>query len=61
MVLALLAGCAVGPDFDGPKLSSPGQWNIAATVGVTNGPAIDTMSFENFNDTETDSLAMAAR
>ena len=38
--LALLAGCAVGPDYQPPKASvSAQQWASPLAGGETNGPA----------------------
>ena len=59
--LALLAGCAVGPDYHPPKASvSTQQWSSPLTGGETNGPADLANWWKNFDDTNLDSLVTMA-
>ena len=54
--LALLAGCAVGPNYQQPKTSVSAQWISPLAGGETNGPADLAAWWKNFNDTNLDSL-----
>jgi outer membrane protein, multidrug efflux system len=59
--LAILAGCAVGPDYQPPKASAPAQqWTSPLVGGETNGPADLAAWWKNFGDTNLDSLMMVA-
>ena len=58
--LALLAGCAVGPDYQPPKTSASAQWTSPLVGGETNGPADLAAWWKNFNDTNLDSLMTMA-
>src|SRR5277367_6684084 len=59
--LALLAGCAVGPDYQPPKASvTAQQWTSPLTGGETNGPADLATWWKNFGDTNLDSLITVA-
>jgi NodT family efflux transporter outer membrane factor (OMF) lipoprotein len=61
MFLALLAGCAVGPDYHSPKASaSAQQWTSPLVGGETNGPADLATWWKNFGDTNLDSLVTMA-
>jgi outer membrane protein, multidrug efflux system len=61
MCLALLAGCAVGPDYHPPKASaSAQQWTSPLLGGETNGPADLATWWKNFGDTNLDSLITTA-
>ena len=60
MCFALLAGCAVGPDYKLPKASAPTQWTSSLAGGETNGPADLAAWWKNFNDTNLDSLMTTA-
>jgi NodT family efflux transporter outer membrane factor (OMF) lipoprotein len=61
MFLALLAGCAVGPDYHPPKASaSAQQWTSPLVGGETNGPADLATWWKNFGDTNLDSLVTMA-
>ena len=51
--LAILAGCAVGPDYEQPKTSTPSQWN-SLNGGETNGPVDLAQWWKNFGDTNLD-------
>ena len=60
--LALLAGCAVGPNYQPPKASVSAQWSSPLTSGETNGPTDLASWWKNFGDTNLDSLiAMAVQ
>jgi NodT family efflux transporter outer membrane factor (OMF) lipoprotein len=54
--LALLAGCAVGPDYHQPQVSTPAQWATPLAGGETNGALPDAAWWKKFNDPELDSL-----
>ena len=59
--LALLAGCAVGPDYHPPKESASAQpWTSPLLGGETNGPADLATWWKNFGDTNLDSLMTVA-
>ena len=58
--LALLAGCAVGPDYQQPNVSTPSRWTSPLAGGETNGPADLAAWWKNFNDTNLDSLMVVA-
>jgi NodT family efflux transporter outer membrane factor (OMF) lipoprotein len=58
--LALVAGCAVGPYYQPPKMNAPAQWNSSLTGGETNSPAALAAWWKNFGDTNLDSLIMTA-
>ncbi len=58
--LGLLAGCAVGPDYHVPKNNPPPQWASTLEGGETNGPAGLATWWQNFGDTNLDSLMTTA-
>jgi outer membrane protein, multidrug efflux system len=59
--LALLTGCAVGPDYHPPKASASAQpWASPLAGGETNGPADLATWWQNFGDTNLDSLVTMA-
>jgi NodT family efflux transporter outer membrane factor (OMF) lipoprotein len=60
IALALLTGCAVGPNYQQPKVSAPPGWTSPAEGGETNCPANLAAWWRNFNDTNLDSLVTAA-
>ncbi|MGO8764962.1 MAG: efflux transporter outer membrane subunit [Limisphaerales bacterium] len=60
LCLTLLAGCAVGPNYQPPKASAPAQWSSALANGETNSPAALAAWWKNFNDTNLDALVVTA-
>jgi len=60
MGLALLAGCAVGPNYHQPNVSTPSSWASPLADGETNSPANLAAWWKNFNDTNLDSLMATA-
>jgi outer membrane protein, multidrug efflux system len=58
--LALLAGCAVGPDYHPPKTDVSAQWTSPLVGGETNGPADLASWWKNFGDTNLDLLVTMA-
>jgi NodT family efflux transporter outer membrane factor (OMF) lipoprotein len=58
--LALLAGCAVGPNYHPPQANTPASWSSPLAGGETNGPADLAAWWRNFNDTNLDSLMTMA-
>jgi NodT family efflux transporter outer membrane factor (OMF) lipoprotein len=56
LCLAILAGCAVGPDYQPPQTSAPPQWSSPLANGETNAPANLAAWWKNFNDSYLDSL-----
>jgi outer membrane protein, multidrug efflux system len=59
--LSLVAGCAVGPDYQTPKASlSAQQWTSPLAGGETNGPVDLATWWKNFGDTNLDSLVTMA-
>jgi NodT family efflux transporter outer membrane factor (OMF) lipoprotein len=60
IAVVILAGCAVGPDYQQPKVNTPSQWTSSLDGGETNGPADLAGWWKNFNDTNLDSLMVTA-
>jgi multidrug efflux system outer membrane protein len=60
MCLALLAGCAVGPNYRPPKPDTASQWSSPLAGGETNNPADLAAWWKNFGDTNLDSLMTLA-
>jgi len=58
--VALLAGCAVGPDYHAPKVNTPANWSEAQRGGTTNKPVQIVEWWKTFNDPELDSLIARA-
>jgi NodT family efflux transporter outer membrane factor (OMF) lipoprotein len=58
--IGLLAGCAVGPNYHAPQVSAPTQWTSPLVGGETNGPTDLADWWENFDDTNLDSLMTTA-
>jgi NodT family efflux transporter outer membrane factor (OMF) lipoprotein len=58
--LAILTGCAVGPDYQPPKTNVSAQWTSPLAGGETNAPADLAAWWKNFNDTNLDSLMTMA-
>ncbi len=58
--LAFASGCAVGPNYQPPKVSAPAQWTSPLAGGETNNPAALTDWWKNFGDTNLDSLVTLA-
>lgn len=58
--LVLLAGCAVGPNYQAPKANAPAQWTTSLAGGETNGPVDLGQWWKNFNDTNLDALIATA-
>jgi multidrug efflux system outer membrane protein len=48
--LTLAAGCAVGPNYQPPKISAPAEWSSPLAGGETNGPAALADWWVNFAD-----------
>ena len=53
---AIIAGCAVGPDYHPPKTQSPANWSEAQLGGVTNTTIPIIAWWKTFNDPELNSL-----
>jgi NodT family efflux transporter outer membrane factor (OMF) lipoprotein len=60
IAVAVLAGCAVGPDYQQPKVSTPAQWTSSMAGGETNGPVDLARWWQSFNDTNLNSLMLIA-
>jgi len=58
--LAVLAGCAVGPNYQRPKATTPAQWTSPMAGGETNGPVDLAAWWKSFGDTNLDSLVLTA-
>lgn len=56
--LAILSGCAVGPNYARPTVASPSKWKESAVA--TNATVLPTKWWSIFNDTELDSLETQA-
>jgi NodT family efflux transporter outer membrane factor (OMF) lipoprotein len=60
LALALLSGCAVGPNYRRPQTKAHAQWNESLAGGETNSAITTTEWWTNFNDSELDSLVERA-
>jgi outer membrane protein, multidrug efflux system len=60
MCLALLTGCAIGPNYRQPNVSTPPSWTSPLADGETNSPAHMVAWWKNFSDTNLDQLMAAA-
>ena len=58
--LALLAGCAVGPNYRPPRTDTASDWASPLGAGETNRPARLAAWWKNFNDTNLDALVATA-
>ncbi|HTR43473.1 MAG TPA: efflux transporter outer membrane subunit [Pseudomonadales bacterium] len=58
--VAVLVGCAVGPDYEKPKTSTPSQWNSSLEGGETNSPVALAEWWKNFGDTNLDAYIVTA-
>ncbi len=58
--LALLTGCAVGPNYQSPEASTPAEWTSRLARGETNAPVDLAIWWKSFNDTNLDSLIATA-
>ena len=59
--VAMLAGCAVGPNYSRPRVASPTAWKEGAiTTPNTNAATLSTNWWTIFNDAELDSLEVQA-
>ncbi len=56
VLLFLLSGCAVGPNYRAPQTKAPAQWNESLAGGETNSAITTTEWWTNFNDSELDLL-----
>ena len=56
VLLFLLSGCAVGPNYRAPQTKAPAQWNESLAGGETNYAITTTEWWTNFNDSKLDSL-----
>ena len=57
LLLALLAGCAVGPDFSRPETNLPASYLAGGASGATNAPSW----FDGFHDAVLSELLVSAR
>jgi NodT family efflux transporter outer membrane factor (OMF) lipoprotein len=55
-MLAVLAGCAVGPNYRAPKVAMPSEWKDAPTGVTTNPPAELAAWWKTLRDPKLDSL-----
>ncbi len=60
VMAAAAGGCAVGPNYQRPSVSTPAQWSEPLAGGETNGVAALTEWWTNFHDAELDSLIQRA-
>ena len=58
--LALLTGCAVGPNYRQPNVSAPSSWASPLADGETNCPAHLVAWWRHFSDTNLDALMLTA-
>lgn len=64
VLAALLSGCAVGPDYEPPKLDTPPDWRNRGQVGIANENVADKTTkawWTRFDDPVLDALMAAAR
>src|SRR5215472_4989733 len=59
-VLALIAGCEVGPNYRPPSEQAPEKWATALAGGESDTPAALASWWMSFNDPELDKLIGAA-
>ena len=52
----IAGGCAVGPNYHRPEVSTPARWGEPMAGGETNGPVSIAGWWRNFHDQELDSL-----
>jgi NodT family efflux transporter outer membrane factor (OMF) lipoprotein len=55
-LIAVTAGCAVGPDYRQPSAAAPAHWSETLAGGETAAPDTVTAWWRTFNDSELDSL-----
>jgi outer membrane protein, multidrug efflux system len=60
IAVAVLSGCAVGPDYHSPRTSAPARWTSSVNGGETNGPVDLARWWQNFNDTNLDAFMLTA-
>ena len=60
LLITLQSGCAVGPDYQKPKTTTPPQWAASLHGGETNVPVDLTHWWQNFGDTNLDALMLTA-
>jgi NodT family efflux transporter outer membrane factor (OMF) lipoprotein len=60
LLVAATGGCAVGPDYQHPAVSTPARWSEPLTGGETSAAAAPAAWWENFHDAELDSLVNRA-
>ena len=60
LALALLGGCAVGPNYRQPKTDVPAKWSAPVAGGETNLDSSITTWWKNFKDPHLDSLVERA-
>ncbi len=60
LAVALLAGCAVGPDYQPPKTDVSGQWTSPLAGGETNGPVDLAVWWSHFHDPNLDAFEALA-
>jgi multidrug efflux system outer membrane protein len=58
--LLLAAGCAVGPDFEQPKVTAPDQWQVAAPVPANAADIANLPWWEVFKDADLQTLVRDA-
>src|ERR1700720_4310413 len=58
--LAILTGCAVGPDYHPPRANVPAQWSSPLANGETNAPVDLAAWWKQFSDTNLDALVSLA-
>jgi outer membrane protein, multidrug efflux system len=58
--MMFLAGCAVGPNYQAPKINVAGQWTTPLSNGEKEGPADLALWWKKFNDPDLDLLVTKA-
>lgn len=58
--MAVVGGCAVGPDYHPPAARAPVAWSSPATNGLTDSASATSSWWTSFNDAELDSLIQRA-
>lgn len=56
ILLAALGACTIGPDFEKPEVSLPGEWSVPAEGGLESSPVVQSKWWLVFNDPELDRL-----
>ncbi len=60
-LLALCAGCALGPDYQTPQIDTPDQWQQSTAAQLSTAAADDAQWWQSFNDETLNTVIERAR